>query len=262
MSLNLAHIRQQIKSSDLSSAKLNPGQPLAINEAYRQLKALGWQCLNNEVHPTDHVPVFRFGGAAIRRDKTNAGDWIVDVAGGSFSAGGDLEAITAEARRLDAETEEPLPIPLSPVQEIAALLKSEYPHLCTRIDAALALVEAGEVEFPRYQTSVIYANGGKPARECQCSDAVHRGYRTGFGRACKHTIAQEILYRTGREFAQVVQREIVDMIDRRRLLSDLEAESAARNAARNAAYDVALAPDALNRRRDSRRIHVEGIGHR
>jgi hypothetical protein len=248
MSLNLAHIREQIKSSDLSPARFNPGQPLATNEAYKTLKSLGWTCQNNEVHPTDHVPVFRLGGASIRRDKQNPGDWIVDVAGGIFNAGGDLEAITVHTVELDRAANEPLPMPLSPVEQIAALLKSEYPHLCSRIDSALALVEAGEVEFPKYQTSSQYAGGGKPNRDCNCPDALHRGFRAEWGIACKHTICHEILYRAGREFNQVVQREIVDRSER--------------NAARAAAYELALAPDPLNRQRDGRRMYVEGVGHR
>lgn len=274
MSLNLHQLRQQIKSSSLSEKSLNPGQPLAINAAYKQLKILGWTCQNDEVHPREHVPVFRLGGAAIRRDKQTPGAWIVDVAGGSFNAGGDLDLITAKAMELDCETNEPAPVGMTPAQEIAAAMKAEYPHLDSRIDSALALVEAGTIEFPQYQTSHTIGNGGKPNRDCNCPDAMHRGFRAEWGIACKHTIAQEIAYRVEREFNQVVQREIIDTLEWRQHRAEqlqriqeagraeYERQLAEDKAKIDARYAAALAPDWLNRRKDWRRMDVQGIGHR
>jgi hypothetical protein len=84
--LNLAQMQAQIKSADLSqAAALNLNTLVGLNEAYRRLKALGWSALDAggqiASHPTDRVPVFRLGAAALRRNKAAASDWLMEVDG-------------------------------------------------------------------------------------------------------------------------------------------------------------------------------------
>lgn len=71
-----------------------------LNDTYRLLKQLGWQCRNAEVHITDRVPLFRLGDASIRRNKQKPGEWIVEINGHVFDAGGKLEEITAQVRQM------------------------------------------------------------------------------------------------------------------------------------------------------------------
>lgn len=141
----------------------------------------------------------------------------------------------------------PAPIAASPAAQIAAVLKTEYPHLAGRIDKALAMVEFGVTES-KYNTSYHLANGGKPNRSCDCPDATHRNHRTDFGQACKHTIAAQIRYLLEQEFNAM----------RNRKLADIAARSRARLQASAAAYEFAGKPDALNRAKDNRRIFYEG----
>lgn len=239
--VNLAHLQQQIKSSDLSRARLNPAHPQFINDAYKQLKALGWTCHNSEIHPTDRVPVFRLGpstgsgqAASIRRDKGTPGAWIVEAGGQVYQMGGDLEGITAEIERLAEPCPElvegPLPAPLSPAQLEAEGLKAEYPELAERITRALALVEAGQTEFPHYNTRFDPA-GFYGIRDCDCGDAVHRQPRAKFGIACKHALAQEIAARMKRSATRVAQQKLADNLAHARARNDYASPAAYRPAA-------------------------------
>lgn len=118
MTLNLKQIARTVKFSPTALVP-NPASPLGQSAAYRQLKTLGWTCVNSEIHPTDRVPVFRLRGAAIRRhpsgysqgSQRSGSGWIVDVAGGQYERTGCLQQITAEAVALDAAAAEPERIP-------------------------------------------------------------------------------------------------------------------------------------------------------
>ena len=65
--------------------------------AYRDAKRLGWRCANEEMHPTDRVPVFRLAGANIRRDRSGQADWVAQINGGEHLINhADLGELTAE----------------------------------------------------------------------------------------------------------------------------------------------------------------------
>lgn len=87
----------------------NPNNPAGASLAYAQLKQAGWKCHDPkdrdgmEIHPAERVPVFRKGGASIRRNKRHGG-WIIEVAGGILERAGDLKEITNEAVNLDRLT--------------------------------------------------------------------------------------------------------------------------------------------------------------
>ncbi len=266
-----------------------PADSAKMSVLYRALKQLGWQS-THQAHPIDKTAVLKLNNALIHRDPdAEPGYWVVEVAGGMIYRRGNLAELTAEVIALESaavEPEmEPLPHPVEPMIQIAASLKAVYPHLGSRIEAALALALAGQVEFPQYKVTCELANGGTPNRGCNCSDAWHRGYRTDFGLACKHTIAQHIVWLAGREFNQVVQREIVDRTERRArfatdpapgdggvLAADFDggpsaeykrrvAQSQRQREEADARYAAALRPDPMNRRQQ-RGVEIKGIGHR
>jgi len=116
---------------------------------------------------------------------------------------------------------EPTAPALSPAAAVAADLKAEYAdhpraaELRKRIDSALALVEAGEIEFPQHETSFSY-HGLHGRRFCLCADARFRSLSAKWGVACKHTIAQEIAARVAAETDSVAQRKLVSKTERRR----------------------------------------------
>lgn len=206
--LNLAQISAQIKSADLSRAVRNPGHICNLNDAYRGLKDLGWTSAL-EMHPVDRVPVLRRGEASIRRNKDVAGAWIVEIGEAVFDASGDLAEITAEVDQVLAGPAEAVYTPgdhvdrLSPEQQIAAELKALHPELSSRIDRALALVEAGTIEFPHYQTGAILTTN-PPTRRCSCPDAKFRAPQlASIGHTCKHCLAQ-LIYETARQQAATV----------------------------------------------------------
>jgi len=210
--LNLAQIKQTVKSADLSRVQFNPNSPLWINDNYRRLKGLGWQCVNREMHP-DRVPVFRLGEASIRRDKAQPGAWIVEIGPDVYHATGQVEEITAEVADLlasQAAASEPLPAQLTPAQQVALELKTAHPELAARIDKALALCEAGRIEFPEYETS--YSDTTSPVtRYCSCPDARYRGHHVlGIGVACKHTLAGLIADRVQQQQATTAARKFAD----------------------------------------------------
>lgn len=192
---------------------------------------------------------------------------------GSWRFDGDLAAITADVQSMEAEAladdgnswgGEVLPPALSPEQEAAADLKAQYPHLVGRIEAALALVEAGQTSFPKYQTANVHTNGGRSNRDCQCPDAEYRGFRTEFGIACKHTLAQEIVDRARRITNRLVINELTEQQDaRRRLLpadvlaptqpaAAIVAAASIKVAVNAGLYEAAKQADPLNLRRDNR----------
>lgn len=114
----------------------------------------------------------------------------------------------------DVSETEPTPAPLTPAQEEAQGLMSEYPELSERIDRALLLVEAGQTEFPQYNTRFDPA-GFYGYRDCDCGDAVHRQPRAKFGIACKHTLAQEIAARVERTAWRVANQKLASDSERR-----------------------------------------------
>lgn len=210
MTLNLKQIARTVKFAPVALVP-NPTSPLGQSAAYRQLKALGWVCVNSEVHPTDRVPVFRLAGAAIRRLRTGAG-WIVDVAGGQYERAGCLQQITAEAVALD---EPPTPA-LSPAALEAGGLTSEYPALGKRIAAALALVESGGLTAKLAQYGTRWENLTRAdCWYCDCPDSVNRKPRAAFGVACKHALAGEIVARVKRTQRRVAMQKLADKTQRR-----------------------------------------------
>jgi len=210
--ISLAQIREQLKNADLSHVQFSPGTPLWINDSYRRLKALGWQNINREMK--DRTPVFRLGEASIRRNRNQAGAWIVEIGEGQvFDATGEVEEITAEVADLlasQAAASEPLPAHLTPAQQVALELKAQHPELAARIDKALALYEAGRIEFPEYETS--YSDTTSPVtRYCSCPDARYRGHHVlGIGTACKHTLAGLIADRVQQQQATTAARKFAD----------------------------------------------------
>lgn len=250
--INLSQLEAKIKSSAPTRARLNPAHPLAVNEAYKQLKSLGWICLDSEVHPADRVPVFRLGSASIRRDKTTPGGWIIAVSDSEFRSSGSVSEITTSVNELAAPVDEtaqatseiePTPAPLSPAALEAQGLISEYPQLAERIAKALALVEAGVTKFPQYQTE--WQNLTRDGNWiCNCPDAQHRQPRAKFGIACKHTLAGEIAARVKRSAWQTANRKLADNLVHAALRQAQDA--AARNDYANPA-DYKPAADPLNR---------------
>lgn len=243
--VNLSQLKQQVKSSDLSRAVRNPGHPLAINDAYRQLKDLGWSCQNSEVHKTDRVPVFRLGDASIRRDRNVAGGWIVEVGESIYQTTTDLESITAEVQRLQAVAEDDgNSWGGSPAAQVAEVLTAEYPEHASRIARALELVEAGSLEN-QYNTRWDPA-GFWGCYECDCPDSLHRQPRSKYGAACKHAFALLIARLVEGERQAAAYRKLADRIERDR----------ARIAATKAGYEAALRPDDINRQA----AHVYQVG--
>ena len=143
-----------------------------------------------------------------------------------------------------------LPQPISLAAQHAQLLAGEYPEHAERIARALALVEAGTVEFPQYNTryspETFYG-----LRECDCPDVQNRDPRAKFGSACKHCFAQEIAARIERERKATAYRRLSDKLDADR----------ARRLAAQGSYDAALKPDRINRKAAHYAQH-NGIGHR
>ena len=213
--VNLSQIKQQIKSADLSRAVRNPGHVLNMNDAYRVLKALGWTSAL-EMHPADRVPVLRRGEASIRRNRDAAGAWIVEIGAAVFDASGDLAGITAEVDQVLQAGAVYTPgdhvdnAPASPAALVAAELKAAHPELGARLDKALALVEAGTVEFPHYQTGAILTTN-PPTRRCSCPDAEYRAPQiAGIGHCCKHCLAQLIHETVRQQAATVAGRKFAD----------------------------------------------------
>lgn len=218
--VNLSQIKQQIKSADLSRAVRNPGHVLNMNDAYRALKALGWSSAL-EMHPADRVPVLRRGTASIRRNKDQAGAWIVEIGDAVFDASGDLAQITAEVDQALAGPAEAVytpgdhvdRAPLSPAALAAQVLAGFHPELAGRLERAVALVEAGQTEFPHYNTrSELWQR--EPTRYCDCKDAQHRApWVEGIGVACKHTLAMLLAERVAAEVYNAGTRKRVDAIE-------------------------------------------------
>jgi hypothetical protein len=211
--LILRDLGHKVKSPQMALVP-NPNHPAGANLCYKQLKAYGWKCHDPadrdgmEIHPTERVPVFRLGGASIRRNKRHGG-WIVEVAGGVFEQAGDLAAITAEAVRLDAEAQAAR---LTPAAAVAMDLVTEYPALQSRIAAGLALVEAGKFDPAKYGTTWDNA-GFYGCYSCDCPDSVNRKPRAKFGAACKHSFAMEISRRVKAEKTAMAYRRLNDKLD-------------------------------------------------
>lgn len=228
--LKLTQLSHEVKNINAAALVPNPNHPMGQGLAYRQLKEAGWVCHDDELHPKERVPVFRLDpstgsgrGAAIRRNKSQQSYWLVEIDGVTYEADGSAAEVTAKVKEMlaarpepDLTEMEPLPGPASAAARIAADILRAAPYLNGRVEAGLALYEAGQREFPKYKTCYHLANGGTVNRECDCPDAQHRGFRAEFGRACKHTICQEIAWRIEREFNQVAQRKVVDQIEQRR----------------------------------------------
>ena len=103
--------------------------------------------------------------------------------------------------------------PPSPIEEAAADIVAEHDgdDFDGRLGRAVELVEAGEIDFPDYQTT--YDGGGFHGfRSCNCPDATYRPRYANFGGACKHTIAQEILARMEATMEAVAYRKWFDTV--------------------------------------------------
>jgi len=248
--LNLAQIQNQVKLSPAAIALAAPeprrtiGTPQdsqVMTALYAGLKALGWQS-TYQTHPADRVAILTLDGAELRRNpRCTPGAWIVQIAGVEHELTGSPAEITETVRTLIQAGNSRGG---SAAAQIAADLRSEYPSLAGRIEKALALVEAGAVQFPQYGTRYFISNGNSVMRQCDCPDATHRPHLTAFGAGCKHCLAQEIKYRLDREAKAVTVRKLTDLIERDR----------ARLRANAAAYQCAGQPDPLNRQKDNRRI--------
>lgn len=213
MTLILRDLGHKVQSARMALVP-NPNHPLGANAAYAQLKQAGWVCHDPkdrdgmEIHPAERVPVFRLGGASIRRNKRHGG-WIVEVAGGVFEQSGDLTAITAEAVRLDKEAQAAR---LTPAAAVAMDLATEYPEHARRIALALALVEQNKFDPAKYGTEWNNA-GFYGCWHCDCPDSVNRQPVAKFGRACKHSLAGEILTRALAERKATAYRRLNDKLD-------------------------------------------------
>jgi hypothetical protein len=160
------------------------------------------------------------------------------------------EAFEAWRRGEQAPEAEALPQPISLAAQHAQLLAGEYPEHAERIARALALVEAGTLEFPEYGTAfdpaTFYGNW-----TCDCPDSVNRKPVAKFGRSCKHAIAGEIARRVKAEEKAIAYRKLTDRLEADR----------ARRLATQGSYDAALKPDRINRKAPHYSQH-NGIGHR
>ncbi|GIK36584.1 MAG: hypothetical protein BroJett011_04170 [Chloroflexota bacterium] len=235
--LNLSQLNHSVNTASVALVP-NPNHLLGQSLAYRQLKEAGWQCIHNELHPTERVPLFRLGDASIRRNKSGQSHWLVEVGGETYITSAPVAEITAAvkgrlAELAEAEAEEPLPIPASSPALVAAWLKDEYPALAGRIDRALELVELGTLDLDKYGTA--WDNAGYYGTwSCDCPDAVNRGesLRTRWGAGCKHALAGLIVQLVEGERKQVAYRKLADKIERDR----------ARLARTQAGYEAALRP--------------------
>lgn len=203
--LNISELRPEVKQMAARVQFNVRDSAPARNQAYRQLKALGWTS-DMELHPIDRVPIFRLNDATIRRDKINEFDWLVELDGDVYGMDGDLQGITEEVEKMTAS-------PLHPADEIAADLIAELgSDLGGRVQRAVELVKAGQVDFPKYGTSYT-PTGFHGYRSCGCPDATHRPQFTNFGLGCKHTLAQEIAHRIEATTERVAYQKHNDTVD-------------------------------------------------
>lgn len=198
---------------------------------YKGLKAAGWQS-TGQAHPIDKTAVLTLDNATIRRDPDfDAGHWIIKIAGTEYPLSGSPEAITAEVERLLAEAEA-LPRQLTPAQEEAEGLKAEYPELAARIDAALTLVESGELAGKMAEYGTTWENLTRFGNwVCNCPDSQHRQPVAKFGRACKHCLGGEILARTKRTANRISQQRLASKVEAAVLRGDYASPASYRPAA-------------------------------
>lgn len=216
--LNLHHLSHSVKQASVSLIP-NPNHPLAQNEAYKQLKAAGWTCHNSELHPTDRVPVFRLDSAAIRRNKSGASHWLLEIAGETHPVTDVTVAdITAAVQ---AELAEIAVKPRSAAQDAADSLTAELTAglsekdaaaIAKRIASGLELHTAGAVS--QYNTRWDNA-GALGCWSCDCPDAEHRALTSKYGRLCKHTAAGMIAQRLQQAQAVTTAREVEKRNERR-----------------------------------------------
>lgn len=272
--LNLSHLTHSVKSQSLALIA-NPNHPLGQNEAYRQLKAAGWTCLNSELHPTDRVPLFRLGDAAICRNRTGQSHWLLEIAGEvhpitDVTVADITAAVVAKLAEIAIK-------PKTAAQEAADSLTAELTAgladkdavaIAKRIASGLALVEAGAISQYKTEWQNLTAAGNWI---CDCPDATHRALTSKYGTVCKHTAAGMIRQRLQQAQAVTTQREVEKRNERRarfatdpapgdggRLASDYETmkptpayqqmldRQRARLEATQAGYDAALKADPLN----------------
>ena len=119
---------------------------------------------------------------------------------------------------------DPLPAPANAVEQAATdllalvatqrLAASTRGMLESRLEKAVALAAAGEVEFPQYGTTKT-DHGYHGTRRCGCADATYRGLHVSpVGLACKHTLAQYLAEQVQAEAARVADRVRIDLIER------------------------------------------------
>lgn len=105
------------------------------------------------------------------------------------------------------------PPPRTPAELAADELKAAHPELAARVDKALALVQAGQIEFPHYQTGAMLTTN-PPTRRCSCPDAEHRAPQiAGIGQACKHCLAQHIAETVRQQSEATAYRKLTDKLD-------------------------------------------------
>lgn len=253
--LNLTQVRQQVKQINPQQIQLNSNTLAGQNEAYRQLKALGWTSAM-ETHPADRVPVLRLGAASIRRDKKGHG-WIVEIDGEEARVEGLLSEITAQVKEILNQTEAPTSTPsLSTItfdrkrnvyRVQNGQLIGEFPAGSEgRRQAELAaLKHDGPESFGQYLELV--AQGEDEGRARRAARLVQRGHvdlEAGtvrsqgsdlvyhvngicecedyqhHGEGCKHQLALRIVQTLADEAAMMAQRKQADKIERRGYRSD------------------------------------------
>lgn len=165
----------------------------------------------------------------------------------------DLDApLPAEYERMLAQAEaqhqaEPEFVSLSPAAEVGLELKRQFPHLVARIDRAVALVEAGTVEFPKYDTRLDEATG---VSACNCPDHapyVSSGNKLGIlilfnGKGCKHCLARNIAYQIEHERESAAYRHLIDKLDREKMRSERSHAAAQRVNERRPAARIGSLP--------------------
>lgn len=213
---------------------------MAINEAYRRLKASGWQG-TGQVHPTDRVPTFEFGNAVAYRDKSGGHDWIVEFqdAGRGYRVDIDDPAGLADYVAGFDEFSD-LPQVLHSADIHAADLVAEYgSEFGGRIERAVEIVKAGKASDTGYNTTYDGSAGLYGLRECDCKDAQYRAPRAKFGMACKHCLAQEIAARIEAAEFNTACNEWVEEQGRKRDAGESWGDSGGEVAAQQAAWEAA-----------------------
>lgn len=218
--LNLTQTHSSVNSLPQLNPNIRGGNYLAINEAYRRIKASGWSG-TGQTHSRHRVPTFSLGNAITYRDKSGEHDWIVEFqdAGRGYRIDIDDPAHLAAYVAGLPEYQDAAPAPSHPADVHAADLAAEYGHdFGGRLGRAVELVKAGSISD--HETSYDGSAGFFGMWQCNCPDAQFRAPRAKFGLACKHCLAGEISRRIEAESDGAAYRKSADRWERRRSEAD------------------------------------------